>query len=36
MKGDYHRYISEYAAGEEHAKASENALQAYKNASEIA
>ena len=26
MKGDYHRYISEYASGDNHQKASDNAL----------
>jgi len=36
MKGDYHRYISEYASGESLSKASENALAAYKAASETA
>jgi 14-3-3 protein epsilon len=36
MKGDYYRYISEFATGEAHQKASENALAAYKEASEIA
>lgn len=35
MKGDYFRYISEYASGDLHAKASEGALEAYKAASEI-
>merc|ERR1711988_1975834 len=29
MKGDYFRYISEYATGELHNKASESALSAY-------
>jgi 14-3-3 protein epsilon len=36
MKGDYHRYISEYATGDALSKASENALAAYKAASETA
>jgi len=36
MKGDYYRYISEYAAGEALQKASENALSAYQAASEVA
>jgi 14-3-3 protein epsilon len=36
MKGDYYRYISEYASGDQHSKAADNALQAYKSASEIA
>jgi 14-3-3 protein epsilon len=35
MKGDYFRYISEYATGDLHSKASEGALEAYKAASEI-
>jgi len=30
MKGDYCRYIAEYASGDLHKKVSENALQAYK------
>jgi 14-3-3 protein epsilon len=36
MKGDYNRYIAEYAAGELKQKVSENALSAYKTASESA
>jgi len=36
MKGDYHRYIAEYATGDAHSKASEGALQSYKSASEAA
>jgi len=36
MKGDYYRYIAEYATGDQKAKASQNALGAYKTASEIA
>jgi len=36
MKGDYYRYISEYASGDTLAKASENALAAYKTASDSA
>eukprot|EP01017_Pseudomicrothorax_dubius_P037050 TRINITY_DN537_c0_g2_i3.p1 TRINITY_DN537_c0_g2~~TRINITY_DN537_c0_g2_i3.p1 ORF type:complete len:290 (-),score=109.19 TRINITY_DN537_c0_g2_i3:203-973(-) len=36
MKGDYFRYISEFAQGEQLSRASENALQAYKAASEAA
>ena len=36
MKGDYHRYIAEYASGDNHQKASDNALASYKNATDIA
>jgi 14-3-3 protein epsilon len=36
MKGDYFRYIAEYASGDVHTKASEGALEAYKLASEAA
>jgi 14-3-3 protein epsilon len=36
MKGDYYRYIAEYATKEQHSKASENALQAYGAASTVA
>lgn len=36
MKADYNRYISEYATGELHTKASENASNAYKCAFDIA
>jgi len=36
MKGDYCRYIAEYATGDLHKKVAENALGAYKQASEIA
>jgi 14-3-3 protein epsilon len=36
MKGDYYRYIAEYATGDVHSKAAEGALQAYKEASEVA
>jgi 14-3-3 protein epsilon len=34
MKGDYFRYIAEFASGDQHKKAAENALAAYKQASE--
>ena len=34
MKGDYYRYISEYTSGD--AKVSENALNAYKSATDVA
>jgi len=36
MKGDYHRYLAEFATGQRRAEASDNSLQAYKAASEIA
>lgn len=36
MKGDYYRYIAEYATGDLHAKASENASKAYQTAMEAA
>jgi 14-3-3 protein epsilon len=36
MKGDYYRYVSEYAAGDEHNKASASALEAYNSATDIA
>jgi len=36
MKGDYHRYMAEYATGAEHDDASKNALGAYSDATEIA
>jgi len=36
MKGDYHRYISEYAGGDLHKKASQGALDSYQAASDIA
>lgn len=36
MKGDYYRYISEFASGEFHSKASENALSSYQAATNIA
>lgn len=36
MKGDYYRYISEYASGEQHSKSSDNALQAYQSATDVA
>jgi len=35
MKGDYYRYIAEFASGEAHSKASQNALAAYKAATDI-
>ncbi|CAK95044.1 unnamed protein product (macronuclear) [Paramecium tetraurelia] len=36
MKGDYHRYISEYASGDQHKKAADGALAAYQAASNVA
>lgn len=36
MKGDYYRYIAEYATGDEHKKAADGALDSYTKASEIA
>ena len=36
MKGDYYRYVSEYAVGDEHSKASASALEAYNNATDVA
>lgn len=36
MKGDYHRYLAEFATGNSRKEAAENSLIAYKTASEIA
>jgi len=36
MKGDYHRYLAEFATGDRRSKSSEESLEAYKSASEIA
>lgn len=36
MKGDYYRYLAEFATGEKRDNAAENSLQAYKAASEVA
>ncbi|XP_067930235.1 14-3-3 protein epsilon-like [Watersipora subatra] len=36
MKGDYHRYLAEFATGNERKEAAENSLVAYKTASEVA
>jgi len=36
MKGDYHRYLAESTSGDNRSKSSEEALSAYKAASEIA
>lgn len=36
MKGDYHRYLAEFAGGEAHGKSAEDAHESYKQASDIA
>lgn len=36
MKGDYHRYLAEFATGGDRKDAAENSLLAYKTASDIA
>ncbi|CAD6991979.1 unnamed protein product [Ceratitis capitata] len=36
MKGDYHRYLAEFATGSDRKDAAENSLIAYKAASDIA
>lgn len=36
MKGDYHRYLAEFATGNDRKEAAENSLVAYKTASDIA
>lgn len=36
MKGDYFRYISEYASGDEHKRVADGALETYSAAMEIA
>nr|AGU38301.1 14-3-3 protein [Cryptocaryon irritans] len=36
MKGDYYRYVSEYAQGDDLTKSSENAANAYKEATDVA
>jgi 14-3-3 protein epsilon len=35
-KGDYHRYLAEFATGQERKDAAQNSLNSYKQASEIA
>lgn len=35
-KGDYHRYLAEFASGSEKKQSTENSLVAYKAASDIA
>jgi 14-3-3 protein epsilon len=36
MKGDYHRYLAEFATGDRRSTSSEESLEAYKSASDIA
>ena len=36
MKGDYHRYLAEFATANERKDAAENSLVAYKAASDVA
>jgi len=36
MKGDYHRYLAEFATGDARKEAADNSLAAYKSATEIA
>ena len=36
MKGDYHRYVSEYAQGDQLSQASNSALASYKSATDVA
>jgi len=36
MQGDYHRYLAEFADGDARGKAADNAMEAYKSASEVA
>lgn len=36
MKGDYHRYLAEFAGGEQHSKCAQEAHDSYQSASEIA
>ena len=36
MKGDYYRYIAEFASGDKHKKAADNAFDAYSKANQLA
>ncbi|KAK3830936.1 MAG: 14-3-3 protein [Linnemannia elongata] len=36
MKGDYYRYLAEFATGDKRKEASDKSLEAYKNASDVA
>ncbi|KAI9882396.1 MAG: hypothetical protein M1823_005860 [Watsoniomyces obsoletus] len=36
MKGDYHRYLAEFALGDKRKQSAEKSLEAYKNATEVA
>ncbi|KAF3483880.1 14-3-3 family protein [Arthroderma uncinatum] len=36
MKGDYHRYLAEFALGDKRKASADNSLTAYKNATEVA
>lgn len=35
-KGDYHRYLAEFALGDRRKQSADNSLEAYKNATEVA
>jgi 14-3-3 protein epsilon len=36
MKGDYHRYLAEFASGQSHSKCAQDAHDAYRSASDVA
>jgi len=36
MKGDYHRYLAEFAMGDKRKESADKSLEAYKNATEVA
>ena len=36
MRGDYYRYIAEYASGDKHKEAGDKAFESYSAANEIA